>query len=107
MGATTTLSFETILNLQGQAEPEPVTLKPPSATEIFLEEARKSPIERMREQIMQELGISEEDLGAMSPEERRATEDKIREMIEEKFRQAAGADSDAPDSNASMIDVVA
>jgi hypothetical protein len=43
----------------------------------------------------------------MSPEERRATEDKIREMIEEKFRQAAGADSDAPDSNASMIEVVA
>lgn len=107
MGATMALSFETIMNLQSQDDPQPTKLEQPSATQKFLEEARKSPVERMREQIMQELGVSEEDLAMMSPEERRATEDKIREMIEEKFRQAAGADNDAPDSNASMIEVVA
>lgn len=107
MGATMSLSFETVMNLQSQDDPEPTRLEAPSATQKFLEEARKSPIERMREQIMKELGISEEDLAMMSPDERRATEDKIREMIEEKFRQAAGADSDVPDSNASMIEVVA
>ena len=96
------LSFESILQLQTLDEPEP-EIEAPSATELFLEEARKDPIERMREQIMEELGLSEADLAAMSPEERRATEDKIREMIEEKFRQASGAGDQRAESNGEML----
>lgn len=101
MGATMTLSFETIINLQAQEEAQtreelgPVKLEEPSAEEKFLEEARKSPIERMREHAMRELGVSEEDLANMSPEERRATEDKIRQLIEEKLREATGVDNAA------------
>ena len=97
------LSFESILTLQTLNEPEP-EIEAPSATDIFLEEARKDPIERMREQAMEELGISETDLALMSPEERRAAEDKIREMIEEKFRQAAGADDQHATSNGEMLE---
>ncbi|MBN8606017.1 MAG: hypothetical protein J0L81_03795 [Caulobacterales bacterium] len=101
------LSFETILNLQSLEEPEVNAVEPPSATDIFLEEARKSPIERMREQILEELGLSEESLAALPPEEKRAMEDKIAKMIEEKLRQSMGAEEGVTPSNASMIELVA
>lgn len=108
------LSFETILHLQMEREEEAAQAAAleeasslnKSATEKFLEEARKSPIERMREQILKELGLSEEALAALPPEEKRAAEEKIRQMIEEKLRQAAGA-GDAPSNNAEMIELVA
>jgi hypothetical protein len=98
----TPLSFETVLELQRLDEP-PATFKAPTATDIFLEEARKSPMERMREQILEELGLSEDALAQMSPEERRATEDKIRQMIEEKFRQAMGGEEEPADTNAEAM----
>lgn len=97
------LSFETVLELQRPDPEEPTAIKPPTPTEIFLEEAQKSPMERMREQILEELGLTEEDLAQMSPDERRATEDKIRELIEEKFRQAMGGDEEPADTNAEAI----
>jgi|CXWL01.1.fsa_nt_gi hypothetical protein len=101
------LSFETVLALQ-RLDEETTTISAPSATDLFLEEARKSPIERMREQILEELGLSEDGIAQMSPEERRATEDKIRQMIEEKFRQAMGGDEKPAQSNAeAMLSAVA
>jgi len=101
------LSFDTIINLQSLDEPEPDTLEEITPTQKFLEEAQKSPIERMREQILAELGLSEDALAQMSADERRVAEDKIRQMIEEKLRQAMGAEGERPGSNASMIEVVA
>lgn len=97
------LSFESILQLQSLDEPEPTSIEPPTPTEIFLEEARKDPMERMREQVMEELGLTDEALAQMSPDERRAAEDKIREMIEEKLRQAMGADDQHASSNGEML----
>lgn len=93
------LSFETVLELQRLDPEEPTALKAPTPTEVFLEEAQKSPMERMREQILEQLGITEEDLAQMSPEERRATEDQIRRLIEEKFRQAMGGDGEPAETN--------
>jgi len=84
--------LNSVLQLQSLIEPE-TEISAPSATDIFLEEARKDPMERLREQIMKELGISEADLAAMPPEERRAMEDRIRQLIEEKFRQGMGVDN--------------
>lgn len=107
ISAVTPLSFETVMNLQSLDEPEPTGLVEQTATQKFLEEARKSPMERMREQILAELGLSEEALAQMPAEERRMAEDKIRDMIEEKLRQGMGADRAADESNASMISVVA
>lgn len=104
------LSFETILHLQMEQEEEAAraaaneeaSSPDKTTTEKFLEEAQKSPIERMREQILEELGLTEESLAQLPPEERRAMEDKIRQMIEERLRNAAGA-GDAPRTNAAMI----
>jgi hypothetical protein len=96
------LSFDSVLALQ-RLDEEPQTISAPSVEELFLQEARKSPMERMREQVMQALGVSEEELAAMPPEERRAMEDKIRELIEEKLRQGMNADKGAPESNSAML----
>jgi hypothetical protein len=106
ISAVQPLSFESILTLQTLDEPDPA-IEAPSATDIFLEEARKDPIERMREQVIEELGLTEESLAQMSPEERRAAEDKIREMIEEKLRQAMGADDEPAASNGEMLERLA
>lgn len=95
------LSFETVLSLQALDEPKPI--EAPSATDIFLEEAQKHPMERLREQIMKELGVSEESLAQMPPEEKRAMEDKIRQMIEEKLRQGMNAGDAPPSTNAEML----
>lgn len=96
------LSFANVLQLQRLDEPEP-TIEAPSATDIFLEEAQKHPMERLREQIMKELGISEADLAAMAPEERRAMENRIRQLIEEKFRQGMGVENAESGTPAEML----
>lgn len=100
------LSFETILSLQSLDEVEPTPLVEQSATQKFLEEARKSPIERMREQIMEELGLTEDSLAQLPPDEKRAMEDKIAKMIEEKLRQGMGAEQGADTDAGSMIELV-
>ncbi|MBL8545883.1 MAG: hypothetical protein JNL81_05425 [Hyphomonadaceae bacterium] len=105
--AAAPLSFESILSLQSLADEEPAQLTGMSATETFLEEARKTPMERMREQVLASLGLSEDALAQMSPDERRAAEDKIREMIEEKIRQGMNGGDKSPASNAEMMERIA
>lgn len=83
------ISMDSMLFLQTEEAPK---AEGPSATDLFLEEIRKDPIERMREQIMEELGVTEEDLAQMTPDERRAVEDQISAMIEEKLRQGFGVE---------------
>lgn len=102
------LSFDNILALQslGQEE-EPSQLTEMSATEKFLKEAQKTPMERMREQVLASLGLSEDALSQMPPDERRAAEDKIREMIEEKIRQGMNGGDKSPASNAEIMEQVA
>lgn len=105
--SATQLSFETLLSLQSLDQPALEEVQAPTPTQIFLQEAQKSPMERMREQIIEQLGLTEDAIDQMPPEERRAVEDQIREMIEQKLREGMGADREAPDSNASMIEAVA
>lgn len=56
----------------------------------FHEYMEMTPAERLREQILKEMGLTEEQLEQMPPEERAAIEDKIaalmRERMEEKMR---------------------
>jgi hypothetical protein len=102
-GAKIALSFEALLALQGQdtESTEIASVAAPSAEDLFLKEARKSPIERMREQLLEEMGLSEDALAALPPDERAAIEDQIRELIEEKLRQTTGvADAGADASTA-------
>lgn len=88
------ISFDAALFLQSEAASEPA-IQTPSATELFLAEIQKDPIERMREQIMKELGLSEDDLAQMTPDERRAVEDEISAIIQERLRQGFGGDRNA------------
>jgi hypothetical protein len=97
------LSFENIIALQSLSDPAPTAITEMTATEKFLAEAQKSPIERMREQVLHDLGLTEESLAQMPAEERRIAEDKIRELIEEKIRQAMNADGQSPNSNSAML----
>ncbi len=96
-------SNDMLLALQGENEDAASALAPPSAADLFLQEARKPPMQRMREAVMKELAVSEDSMAAMSAEERQATEDKIREMIEEKIQQAMGAGQGAPESTAEAL----
>ncbi len=57
----------------------------PSPRDELLAWAEMDPAERLRAQILQSMGISEDDLEAMPPEERAAVEDEIRKAIEEKL----------------------
>ncbi|HEY4075541.1 MAG TPA: hypothetical protein VGM26_01290 [Rhizomicrobium sp.] len=44
--------------------------------------AAMSPMERMRENILQGMGISDDQLKSMSPDQQKAVEEKIKEQIE-------------------------
>ena len=58
-------------------------LGPKSAEEQFLELARKSPLERLRDKILEDMKMSEGDIAKMDPEARAAVEDEIkRRMLE-------------------------
>ena len=58
-------------------------LKPKSAEEEFLEIVKKSPLERLRDKILEDMKTSEADLAQMEPEARTAVEDEIkRRMLE-------------------------
>lgn len=101
------LSFDNIIALQSLTETEPVQPAEMTATERFLAEAQKTPMERMREQVLDALGLTEEALSQMSPEDRRMAEDKIRQLIEEKIKQAMNAGDAPAGSTAAMIGLVA
>ncbi|PCK00274.1 MAG: hypothetical protein COA45_00365 [Zetaproteobacteria bacterium] len=59
-----------------------------SAVEEFLEFMSKTPEERWREQILKSMGLTEEQLAALPPEEREEVEEKIIKIIEDKIENA-------------------
>ena len=63
-----------------------------AAAEEFLEYMQKSPEERLRDKILKALGLTEEDVAAMSPDERMGLEKKIREIIKETMVKSGGPD---------------
>lgn len=66
------------------------SLAAPSAKDKFLDYMKMTPAERMAASILEEMGISKEDLEAMPPEQRKAIEDTIRERIKEKMKAEGG-----------------
>jgi hypothetical protein len=74
-----------------------------SAADQFLAYMKKSPEERLRDKILKALGVTEEDIANMSPEERLAIEKKVQDIIKETMvktdahgapeREQAGADA--------------
>ena len=62
-----------------------------SAEEDFLEIAKKSPLERMRDKIMEDMKVSDESLAHMSAEQRTAVEDEIKRRIMESLQESTEA----------------
>jgi hypothetical protein len=66
------------------AQPE----APTGAKAEFLKRAQMTFAEQMRAQVLEALGVSEDELKAMSAEEREAVEAKIRETIKAKVEES-------------------
>ncbi|MYN07156.1 hypothetical protein [Pseudoduganella aquatica] len=49
---------------------------------------KMTPAERMRDALLKKLGISEEDLAAMPPEQRKSFEEKIGQLVQEEMQKA-------------------
>ena len=77
----------TLYNAQEIAQTD-ATSPARSAEDRFLELMDKSPEELLREQILKELGYTEEQLAGMSPEDRLKAEEDIRQRLIEKIEQA-------------------
>ncbi|HTI66584.1 MAG TPA: hypothetical protein VL460_03435 [Caulobacteraceae bacterium] len=60
-----------------------------TAVSDFLNYANETPAQRMRDAILKSMGLSEDDLKAMSPEQRQAVENTIRERIKDAAEEAA------------------
>src|SRR5262249_61404913 len=56
----------------------------------FLDYAKMSPMERLRANILKSMGLTEDDLKKMSPEQQKAVEQKIEQIIKQQFEKNAG-----------------
>jgi len=69
--------------------------------EEFLEYARMTPAEKLRESVLRSLGVSEEELKRMDSKERQRIEEQVRELIRQKV------ESDGSDQKGAIVDVTA
>ena len=66
------------------------SIAPKTAAEELAEYLRKTPAEHMRDAILKEMGLTEEDLDAMPPEQRAAVEQTIAAKIKELLQAQTG-----------------
>ncbi len=109
------ISFDMMLALQSISQQRDERANAPieetqrsDAVHAFLDESQKTPMERMREQILHSLGLTEDDLNNMTTDERQAAEAKISELIQEKLRQGMtgeGASGEAQGVGRFMVEV--
>jgi TPP-dependent pyruvate/acetoin dehydrogenase alpha subunit len=59
-----------------------------------------NPIDRMRANILKSMGLTEDDLKSMTPQQRQAVEQKIKDLIEQEFHKNA-------DKKGQLVDVSA
>lgn len=71
-----------------------------SVEQQFLKYAQMSPMDRMRANILKSMGLSEDDLKNMTPEQQKAVEQKIKDLIEQQFEKNAGKAGQAVDISA-------
>ncbi|GEM_PF-6397518 len=63
-----------------------------SVVQEFLDYMAKSPAERLRDQILGEKGLTEEDVEALPPEKRAALEEEIAQRIKDYLTESASGD---------------
>lgn len=69
-----------------------------TAAEELAEYLRKTPAQHMRDAILKELGLTEEDLDAMPPEKRKAIEETITARVKERLLEQSGMPQNAGQS---------
>jgi hypothetical protein len=57
-----------------------------SAKDEFLKFQAMTPAQKMRAMMLAKLGLTEDDVKAMSPEDRKKVEDKLKEMIKQQVQ---------------------
>ena len=72
-----------------------------SAKDEFMDYAKMTPAQKMRAAMLSKLGVTEEQLKAMSPEERKKIEDKLKDMIKQQV------ENDPKMKQGSLLDVSA
>jgi hypothetical protein len=60
-----------------------------TAVQDFLNYAKETPAQRMRDAILKSMGLTEQDLEKMTPEQRKAVEETIEKKIKDAAEQAA------------------
>lgn len=71
-----------------------------SATDEFKDYMSKTPEQRLRDSILQEMGLTEDDINAMPPEKQQAIGKEIAERLQDKMKLAqAEKDNDVKDSD--------
>lgn len=58
-----------------------------TAEEKFLDYAKKSPAEKIRDALLKSIGVTEEQFAQMSPEQRKEVEQKISDKIKEAMQK--------------------
>lgn len=58
-----------------------------SAKDEFLKYQAMTPAQKMRAMMLAKLGLTEDDVKAMKPEDRKKIEDKLKEMIKQEVQQ--------------------
>ena len=56
----------------------------------FMDYAKMDPMARMRANILKSMGLTEDDLKKMTPEQQKAVEQKIEQIIKQKLEKNAG-----------------
>jgi hypothetical protein len=76
-----------------------------SARDEFLKFQAMTPAEKMRAMMLAKLGVTEEQLKAMSPEDRKKIEDKLKDMIKQQVQN--DPDKKGEDSKGLVADILA
>ncbi|NMG36058.1 hypothetical protein GRF61_16545 [Azoarcus sp. TTM-91] len=99
--ASTETPAKTVMTAQDKAEIQ--RAREEKVLADFRDYMEKTPAERMRDAILRDMGLTEEDLAAMPAEERAAVEDEIAERIKDKLlAQGVEADGSAAPPTAEL-----
>ncbi|RZN21103.1 hypothetical protein CWO90_33705 [Bradyrhizobium sp. Leo121] len=85
---------------QASTQPARETSLGNNVEQEFLKYAHMNPIDRMRANILKSMGLTEQDVQNMTPQQRQAVEQKIKDLIEQQFHKNA-------DKKGQLVDVSA
>jgi hypothetical protein len=77
-----------------------LTSKGDDVVQQFMDYAKMNPLERLRANILKSMGLTEDDLKKMTPEQQKAVEQKIDQLIKQELQKNAGKTGQVVDLSA-------